>query len=146
MEVGDNDEVKGKCFSALRAVRDRVVSQINEIDKTNEIKTDYNYCVIQYYPKGSTNMKPHSDEEVEEEYAIAGVSLGSSTRKLKLRLARSRKTEHVQELLPRSAYYLLPPTNDHFTHQILPSHREDDNSERWSLNFRHGTNLTTKKI
>lgn len=97
-----------------------------------------NYVVVMKYSNGSIGMGPHKDKEAGSSL-ITGISLGESSRKLKLAEGYGHGV-HVQQLLPRSIYQLRPPTNEYFTHEILES--DDgihDTTERWSLNFRYGT-------
>jgi len=114
----------------------KVVARVNDYGGK-----DYSYVVTMYYPNGLICMTRHKDKEAGSGL-ITSISLGESTRKLKLANNHGDGV-HIQELLPRSIYQLRPPTNKHFTHEILESDDgADDTTERWSLNFRYGTKVS----
>jgi hypothetical protein len=93
----------------------------------------YNFCAIMKYPDGSAIIKKHRDKEMTKGSQICGISLGA-TREFKLSPINGVGGSHRLNLTHGSLYCLLPPTNDFWLHEILPS---DTKEERYSLTFRN---------
>ncbi len=96
-------------------------------------KTQYNICVIQYYPSGKIGINSHRDKEMTHGTIISGVSLGSSR---VLRLSNwSQSRNHYLCCQHGSLYNLNPPTNDKWSHAIIKD--ESILTPRISLTFRN---------
>jgi alkylated DNA repair dioxygenase AlkB len=94
---------------------------------------NYNFCAINQYPNGRAVIPKHRDREIKSTSQICGVSLGT-VRRFKLSPMYSYDPPLILHLNHGSLYALLPPTNDHWVHEILP----DDTEEiRYSLTFRN---------
>lgn len=96
-------------------------------------KIKYNFCAIMCYPNGQSVIKMHRDKEIPTGSQICGISLGCS-RRFKLTPIKSRINPVILNLTHGSLYCLLPPTNDHWLHEILP---EENCGVRYSLTFRN---------
>lgn len=93
-------------------------------------KQIYTVCVIQRYPTGKTKIKSHQDKEMKPGTLICGISIGQERI---LRMKRYNKKIDIS--LPSGSLYIFnPPTNDYWSHSIIP-----DNSVnvRYSLTFRN---------
>lgn len=93
----------------------------------------YNFCAIMSYPNGSIVIKKHRDKEMVSGSQICGISLGC-TRRFQLTPIKSNTDSIILNLNHGSLYCLLPPTNDHWLHEILPDNTEE---ARYSLTFRN---------
>lgn len=90
----------------------------------------YNFCALMRYPNGKAIIKKHRDKEMAGA-AITGLSVGSTRR---FRLSQKLHDAVTIPLHHGSLYYMQPPTNDHWLHEIM----EDDTVEtRFSLTFRY---------
>ena len=106
----------------LATIRDRITALTGQ---------QYNVCVVQWYPWGRVDIKPHRDKEMTPGTTICGVSLGATR---DLALARGGTT-HTLPLPHGSLYLFSPPTNDYWSHSIV---RDDTVKEpRISLTFRN---------
>jgi alkylated DNA repair dioxygenase AlkB len=48
-----------------------------KVEELLENKWDFNYCLLNYYPDGSSNIGMHSDDERDLDGPIASISLGA---------------------------------------------------------------------
>ena len=74
-------------------------------------------CVVSIYPTGTVCIKPHRDKEMVTGTKILGVSIGDVRT---LRMSNWGK-QHDISLKNGSIYIFNPPTNDYWSHEILPS-------------------------
>jgi hypothetical protein len=94
---------------------------------------NYNFCAVTSYPNGRAVIQKHRDKEIKSTSQICGISLGVN-RRFKLSPMYSYDPPIILNLNHGSLYAILPPTNDHWVHEILP---EDTEEARYSLTFRN---------
>lgn len=116
----------------LKKYRDR-------LHKFTGSNTGYNYVVVQYYPSGKTQIKPHRDKEMAQGTDICGISIGSTRDLLMIPTyypISKGSTELYITLNSGSLYILNPPTNESkgWMHSIPPS---DTLEGRVSLTYRY---------
>lgn len=94
--------------------------------------TKFNVCVVQRYPSGKIEIKPHRDKEMPYGTKICGISLGQ-TRMLSI---AKWKTDPIVSLPLEngSLYIMLPPMNNYYSHAIS---KDDSKNVRISLTFRN---------
>jgi 2OG-Fe(II) oxygenase superfamily len=90
------------------------------------------------YPHGDIVIKKHRDKEMTSGTSICGISVGT-TRKIRFlptSYINAKNSEGITlNLTHGSLYCMLPPTNDKWTHEILPENKEI--GVRYSLTFRN---------
>jgi hypothetical protein len=94
---------------------------------------NYNFCAINQYPNGRAIIQKHRDREIKATSQICGISIGAK-RRFKLSPMYSYDSPVILHLTHGSLYTILPPTNDHWVHEILP---DDTKEVRYSLTFRN---------
>ena len=117
---------------------DKLISYKEKLEETTGHK--YNFCSLMKYPNGSIVIKKHRDKEMTLGTSICGISVGE-TRRIQfsptnyIKPQKYEKQGLVLELNHGSLYCMLPPTNDKWTHEILPESKEV--GIRYSLTFRN---------
>ena len=95
----------------------------------------YNICIVQLYPTGKIQIKPHRDREMGPGTVICGLSLGATR---VIQFANSSyyvKNKYYDIPLPAGSLYIMnPPTNDYWSHAILKDLNITE--PRMSLTFR----------
>ena len=91
------------------AIRDRL---------REEFKTDFNYCLFNFYETGQHYVSPHSDNEVglNRNAIIASVSLGATRTMV---FTRSDHQKRVYQLQNGSLMLMHPITNRYWKHSII---------------------------
>lgn len=102
-----------------------------------EVGQLFNFCAIMRYPSGQAVIKRHRDKEMVPGSIIAGLSVGVQ-RTLQFTPPNSSPEQSLPLDLPHGSLYVMrPPTNDIWTHEILPSTTDHC---RYSLTFRYVPN------
>uniref|UniRef100_A0A6C0AFS1 Alpha-ketoglutarate-dependent dioxygenase AlkB-like domain-containing protein n=1 Tax=viral metagenome TaxID=1070528 RepID=A0A6C0AFS1_9ZZZZ len=89
-------------------------------------------CVVSIYPNSKICIKPHKDKEMIPGTKIIGISLGDS----RILRMSNHSNKYDIELKNGSMYVFNPPTNDHWSHEILQGN-QDNNKSRICLTFRN---------
>lgn len=111
---------------------DWLIDVKNKVEQTTE--NIFNFCSLMKYPNGSVVIKRHRDKEMVSGSSICGISVGSTRRFMLSPPYYSKSESKTLELVHGSLYCLLPPTNDTWTHEILP---DEGAGVRYSLTFRN---------
>ncbi len=96
-----------------------------------DLNIKFNVCVIQQYPSGKHEIKPHRDKEMNS--YICGISLGQE-RTLTMYKTYGSKPILSQTLKNGSLYIIDPITNKHYLHAIP---KDNSLGLRFSLTFRY---------
>ena len=140
--LGEKDTVYSETYSRTPVIDWELFPELLIAKKQLEdlTSTKYNFCAIMCYPNGQAVIKKHRDKEIPKGSQICGVSLGES-RRFKLTPIRSNDSPIIINLTHGSLYCILPPTNDHWLHEILPEESlfsgTREQTVRYSLTFRN---------
>jgi alkylated DNA repair dioxygenase AlkB len=119
---------------SLYRLKQKVEKYVNSRTSTPIV---FNFCAILRYPNGSVGIRKHQDKEMVLGTSICGVSLGDS-RTFQLSPPTYGHSSNIEplkiELKHGSMYCMYPPTNSHWSHEILS---EENKSVRYSLTFRN---------
>lgn len=105
----------------------------------------FNFCSVMRYPSGKVGIGRHRDKEMIEGTVIIGISVGAE-RNINFHppYDLSKSENMIPIKLPHgSLYSMLPPTNQHWSHEIPV--QPDIEGIRYSLTFRN-VNIEKMKL
>lgn len=131
---GDKDltyRVRFQTREVERSTREWPDYLIGVKDKIEKLTGEsFNICVAMRYPCGKVGIAPHRDKEMKTDTLICGISLGQ---RRTLQMSRGNSKVRIP-LFDGSLYIFVPPTNDLWSHSIVP---DDSEGVRYSLTFRN---------
>ena len=112
----------------------RVVDRIRERVEKHTGRT-FSYCLVNYYPNGTTGLGFHADDEsdLDPEEPIVSVSFGAS-RDMVFKHKRKEMSDIKVALTPGSVVEMHPPLQSNWKHAIPPRTRVT--TGRFNLTFR----------